>query len=284
MPLQPGREAGQFNMFRVEDMELPGHKPITYSRRDFYKASLVTGESYIHYADHTVHIPGSVIVFTNPMIPFYWERVAEKHAGFVCIFTEAFFNRAGDVKNFDVLQYAGAGVIPLDGEQLTLFSNLYEKMYTELQGNYHLKYDLCRNILMEIVHNAQKMQPGAGLPVAAGTAAERITGLFAELLERQFPVELTNQVIKLKTPSDFARQLNVHVNHLNKALRETTGQTTSQLVNSRILQEARLLLKSTSWTVNEIAFSLGFKEPNHFSSFFKTLSGATPKQFRQSVD
>jgi len=284
MPEQLGQEAGQFNMFRVEDMNLPGHKPVTYSRRDFYKVSLVTGESNIHYADHTVHIPGSVIVFTNPMIPFYWERVAAQHSGFVCIFTGAFFNSAGNVKDFDVLQYAGAGVLPVEGTQLALFSGLFEKMYAELQGNYHGKYDLCRNILMEIVHNAQKIQPGPGQPVAAGTAAERITGLFAELLERQFPVELTNQVIRLKTPSDFARQLNVHVNHLNKALRETTGQTTSQLVNGRILQEARLLLKSTDWTVNEIAWALGFKEPNHFSTFFKTMAGTTPKQFRLAVD
>jgi AraC family transcriptional activator of pobA len=43
------------------------------------------------------------------------------------------------------------------------------------------------------------------------------------------------------------------------------------------LQEAKILLKSTSWTINEIAWSLGFEEPNHFSGFFKTQAKTTPK-------
>jgi len=105
--------------------------------------------------------------------------------------------------------------------------------------------------------------------------------LFTELLERQFPIELSNQVIKLNSPSAFAGQLNIHVNHLNKALKEITGKTTSQLINERVLQEAKVLLKSTNLAIAEIAWSLGFEEPNHFSSFFKSRAKITPKKFRQ---
>ncbi len=278
------QDAGQFNIFRVEHLMLPNKKPVTYSRRNFYKASLVTGESNIHYANRTVHVPGSVLVFTNPMIPFFWERVAEKHTGFVCIFTETFFNRLGDIKDFTVLQSADAGVILLEGKQLQHMQQLFEKMQSELYSNYAFKYDLCRALLMEVVHTAQKMQPEPGQPIAPGNAAGRITKLFVDLLERQFPIELTNQVIQLKTPVDFARQLNLHVNHLNKALKQTTGQTTTQLINGRILEEAKLLLKSTDWAINEIAWCLGFKEPNHFSAFFKTHTGYTPTRLKQKID
>lgn len=128
------------------------------------------------------------------------------------------------------------------------------------------------------------MQPAAGQPLAGSNASERIAGLFNDLLERQFPIELSDQVVNLSTPSDFARQMNVHVNHLNKALKEVTDQTTSQLIAARLIREARILLKSTTWTIAEIAFTLGFAESNHFSSFFKTRLGVTPKQFRQSRD
>jgi AraC-like DNA-binding protein len=141
-----------------------------------------------------------------------------------------------------------------------------------------------RTLLMEVVHEAQKMQPAAGQPLAGSNASERIAGLFNDLLERQFPLELNDQVVKLSTPADFARQMNVHVNHLNKALKEITDRTTSQLIAERLIREARILLKSTTWTIAEIAFSLGFAESNHFSSFFKTRIGITPKQFRQSRD
>jgi len=154
-------------------------------------------------------------------------------------------------------------------------------MFNELHSDYYYKYDLLRNLLMEVIHTAQKRQPAYTRIFTGSNAAERITGLFMEMLERQFPIELTYQTVKQNSPADFATQLNVHVNHLNKALKEITGKTTSQLINDRIYQEARILLKSTNWTINEIAWSLGFEEPNHFSSFFKNKADHTPNKFRQ---
>jgi len=281
--LEPLRdEIGHFNIFKVEDLLLPAHTKVTYSRRNFYKISLVTGHSRIHYADQCIEVLESVLVFTNPMIPYFWERISERQSGYVCIFTEAFFSRFGNIGNYPVFQSAGAAVIPLTANDARQYNELFARMNNELQGDYTYKFDLLRNLLMEVIHGAQKMQPASGSPSAGSNSAERITALFAELLERQFPIELSHQVIQLKTPSDFARQLNIHVNHLNKMLKTTTGQTTTQLINTRLLQEAKILLKSTNLTINEIAWSLGFEEPNHFSSFFKSRAKVTPKKFRHA--
>ena len=274
-------EIGHFNIFKVEDLLLPKHKQVTYSRRNFFKVSLVTGHSKIHYADQCIEILDSVLVFTNPMIPYFWERISDKHSGYVCIFTEAFFNRFGNIKDYPVFQFANAAVIPLTAGDASKYNELFLNMFNELHGDYAYKYDLLRNLLMEVIHGAQKMQPASGNVAAGANASERITSLFAELLERQFPIELGNQVVKLNSPSAFAKQLNIHVNHLNKSLKDITGQTTTQLINNRLLQEAKILLKSTNWSIAEIAWSLGFEEPNHFSGFFKSLTKTTPKKFRQ---
>lgn len=276
-------EIGHFNIFRVEELLVPKCRPVTYSRRNFFKISLVKGHSKIHYADQCIEVKDSALVFTNPMIPYHWERIDEQQTGYVCIFTEAFFNRFSPVKDYPVFQSADMAVISLNPDGVRFYDELFVRMLSELEGNYTYKYDFLRTMLMELVHSAQKMAPVARQPHAGSNALERITALFAELLERQFPIELSNQVIRFNTPSAFAHQLNIHVNHLNKALKETTGQTTSQLISERIVREAKILLKSTSWTVNEIAWGLGFEEPNHFSSFFKNAAGVTPKQFRQLV-
>ncbi|GAB3920010.1 helix-turn-helix domain-containing protein [Larkinella terrae] len=278
----PKNEVGHFNIFKVEDIRLPTHKPVNYTRRNFFKMTLVTGHSKIHYADQSIEVNGSVLVFTNPMIPYFWEIISEEQTGFMCIFTEAFFSRFGSISDYPVFQHADSAVIALNESEAASYKALFVRMLDELQGDYAYKYDLLRNLLMEVVHGAQKMRPLAGNRHAGSNAAERITGLFAELLERQFPIELSNQVIQLNTPAAFARQLNIHVNHLNKALKETTGQTTSQLISERVLQEAKILLKSTSWTIAEIAWSLGFEEPNHFSSFFKNRAKITAQKFRSS--
>lgn len=273
---------GHFNIFKVEDLIISRDRPATYSRRNFFKVSLVNGHSKIHHADQCIEVTGSALVFTNPMIPYHWERVDEQQSGYVCIFTEAFFSRFGGIKDYPVFQSASAAVINLAPGDVPFYNGLFEKMLAELNGDYAFKYDFLRTMLMELVHSGQKMVPASGQSQSGSNAAERITALFAELLERQFPIEMSNQVIQLNSPSAFARQLNIHVNHLNKALKETTGQTTSQLISDRIAQEARILLKSTSWTVNEIAWGLGFEEPNHFSSFFRSAAGMTPRQFRQA--
>ena len=142
------------------------------------------------------------------------------------------------------------------------------------------KYDLLRNYVMELIHFGQKLNPI--LPIENNKkAASRTTTLFIELLERQFPIENISQLLKLKTPSDYAKVLSVHVNHLNRVLKETTGKTTGEIIGSRIFQEAKILLSQTQWNISEIAFTLGFEEVAHFSNFFKKHGQQSPQHFRE---
>jgi AraC-like DNA-binding protein len=115
---------------------------------------------------------------------------------------------------------------------------------------------------------------------SSGNASRRISSLFIELLERQFPIENDAQTVQLKAPVDFAKTLGVHINHLNKVLKETTGKSTSEIINGRIIEEAKILLKQTQWNVTEIAFALGFEEVAHFSNFFKKHTSLSPMKFR----
>jgi AraC family transcriptional regulator, transcriptional activator of pobA len=104
--------------------------------------------------------------------------------------------------------------------------------------------------------------------------------LFVELLERQFPIASPDQQLELRTAKDYADRLAIHVNHLNKVLKENTGKTTTEVITGRIAQEARILLKQTDWNISEIAFALGFEEVAHFSNFFKKQAGISPLAFR----
>ena len=58
------------------------------------------------------------------------------------------------------------------------------------------------------------------------------------------------------------------------------GKTTTELIGSRIVQEAKILLKQTDWNISEIAYSLGFEEVAHFSNFFKKQTAVPPLTFR----
>lgn len=88
--------------------------------------------------------------------------------------------------------------------------------------------------------------------------------------------------MELRSASDFARQLNIHVNHLNKAVKDTMQKTTSQLIAERVLQESKILLKHSNWNVGEIAYALGFTEVTHFNNFFKKHVEESPTKYRKA--
>ena len=153
-------------------------------------------------------------------------------------------------------------------------------MFEEINSDYTHKYDVLRSQVFELLHFAMKMQPTAPLGKQPMNASQRIASLFLELLERQFPIDETYQKINLRSASEFASQLNVHVNHLNRAIKETSEKTTSQIIAERILQESKILLKHSAWNVSEIAYALGFTETTHFNNFFKKHVQLSPLKFR----
>jgi AraC-like DNA-binding protein len=104
--------------------------------------------------------------------------------------------------------------------------------------------------------------------------------LFLELLERQFPVENLNVPLRLKTAQDYANGLSIHVNYLNRTVKEVTGKSTTAHIAERVVAEAITLLQYTDWSVADIAYALGFEYPNYFSNFFKKMTGNIPKAYR----
>jgi AraC-like DNA-binding protein len=136
-----------------------------------------------------------------------------------------------------------------------------------------------RNLVFELLHFAMKL-PSTKFDKQPANASQRISSLFLELLERQFPIDDNHQTLNLRSASDFAKQLNIHVNHLNRSIKETTEKTTSQIIGERIVRESKILLKHSMWNVSEIAYALGFTEATHFNNFFKKHTQLSPLKFR----
>lgn len=275
------QDIGHFNVFRLEDCVVDGQSTVSYSRRDFYKISLLRGSTIFHYADKTTEVKGSALVFFNPQVPYGWEALSDDNTGYFCIFRESFFTGAtrGHLHDLPMMTPGSIPSYPLTKAQDKEVTQLFKKMLAEINTDYVYKYDLLRSYLMEVIHYALKMQPSETLYQHAD-AKSRITAVFTDLLERQFPIESPSQRFVMRSANDFAKQLSVHVNHLNRAIRDTTGKTTTAHIAERITAEAMALLKHTNWNVSEISYALGFEEPAHFSNFFKKQTSITPGAFR----
>ncbi|MCF0054267.1 AraC family transcriptional regulator [Dyadobacter sp. CY356] len=284
LPEDISKEIGHFNVFEIEKLfdKKTGTRIMPYSRRSYYKISFLQGKNRAEYADKVININGSALLFATPKIPYHWIPEDDNQTGLFCIFTSDFLskNRAGII--LDDLPIFRPGELPvfeLTSEQSEELGYLFRKMHKELQTDYIFKYDLLRNLLLEVIHFGQKLQPASSLS-SVQNASDRISSLFIELLERQFPLESQEQRLSLRAAKDYADRLAVHVNHLNKVLKETTGSTTTEIISNRIAQEAKILLKQTDWTISEIAYILGFDDLANFSNFFKKQTSFTPMGFR----
>lgn len=272
---------GHFNVFRIEDCNGPGATPVTYSRRDFYKVSLVRGEYLYHYADKSLVVKGTTLIFFNPNVPYTVQALSDSTTGYFCIFTESFFTEKirGSLNELPMFSIGGKPAYFLNDTQEQFVGGIFEKMLEEINSDYVFKYDLLRNYVTELTHYALKSEPSESL-YQHPNAQSRITAVFTELLERQFPIETPSQRFALRSAKDFAERLAVHVNHLNRSIKVTTGKTTTDLISERVLTEAKSLLKHTDWNISEIGYCLGFEEAAHFNNFFKKQTAFTPGHFR----
>ncbi|MBC6610126.1 helix-turn-helix domain-containing protein [Hymenobacter sp. BT507] len=274
---------GHFNVFPLADLR--GAPPMPFTRRAYHKIVLCRSHSRVEYADRDPHSAPNTLFLVTPRVSYRWLPLTETPEGYCCLFDDAFLlpTRTGvAVAELPIFQPEAYPVWEATEADCVAVEAIFDKMARELPSNYAYKYDLLRTYLWELIHLVQKLQP-VPARLATHSAAERVTTQFADLLDRQFPRQSPQPPLRLRTAADYADQLAVHINHLNRVLKETTGHTTTALLSQRLTQEAKLLLRQTNWSISEVADSLGFADVAHFCTFFKRYAAQTPGDFRSTA-
>ena len=280
LPDFKNREHGHFNVFSRKYCT----KYTSYNRRDFYKISLIIGQGKLFYGNQEIEINRNALIFFNRNVPYSWEAVSENQGGFFCLFTEDFINdgnRSKHATDNPLFRGDNIPVFFIDKDQENDIYDIFQKMSKELESGYIHKYDLMRSYLGLIVHEAMKMQSLVSSS-AYMNGSTRITSLFLELLERQFPIDSPEHKLQLKTAKDYAEKLAIHVNHLNRALKEVTGKTTTEHIIERVVLHSKVMLRHSNWSITEVAYCLGFEYAAYFNNIFKKQTGITPKSYRET--
>jgi AraC-like DNA-binding protein len=270
------------NVFRIEEQNEDRSLSSTFNRKDYFKICLTKGKSKIHYADRSFEIKEYALLFANPLVPYNWEPLEPEQKGFSCIFSEGFFANYGHLKEFPIFMPGGFPVYELNATEVGPISSIFRQMIEELDSDFEFKGDVLKNLVFQLILNTLKMRPSEPFTQEKQNASSRIANLFIGLLEKQFPIERYDDRVQLRSPSDFAKQLAIHVNHLNRSVKDVTQRTTSELIMQRLSKEAKILLKHSGWNISEIAYTLGFESPTHFNTFFKKHTNLTPSQFREN--
>lgn len=103
-------------------------------------------------------------------------------------------------------------------------------------------------------------------------SSTRLTDRFVQLVEEHFRTE--------RFLDFYADKLGVSSKHLSKVVKKQTGATAVNWIEKYVILEAKVLLKSTNLTVQQIADNLNFPSQSFFGKYFKKLTGMTPREFR----
>ncbi|MBO9693747.1 AraC family transcriptional regulator [Chryseobacterium sp.] len=98
---------------------------------------------------------------------------------------------------------------------------------------------------------------------------------FHELVETYYKTQ--------KGVAFYAEELCITPNYLGVLCRKQYKISPLEFIRQRVLLEAKKLLHSSDKSIKEIAFELGFNNFSHFSYFFRSLTGWTPKNYRMTM-
>jgi len=88
----------------------------------------------------------------------------------------------------------------------------------------------------------------------------------------------------IPTVQYISSQLNISPSYLSDMLRSLTGQNAQQHIHHKLIEKAKEKLSTTTLSVSEVAYELGFEHPQSFSKLFKTKTNLSPVEFRQSFN
>jgi AraC family transcriptional activator of pobA len=242
------------------------------NRRDFYKVLITTdGIGVFTMGLNTYYIDEPTILFIHPNDIISWKNLTEgQGGGYYVLFKKSYIEEHLQLKatidKHSLFTDKSKSVIRLTASDVPSLTRHFAHMREEA----HLQL-----LIIDSIRVAHFPKPD--------NVSEEFKHVheFFNLLEKETSNINITTPIRIRTAKEFAASLSVHPNHLNALLKKHTGQNVSTHIKGKLLEQAKVLLMQTDWSLQDIAYSIGFNEQPNFNLFFKKNTGITPAEFRK---
>ncbi len=268
-----------FTLKRMEDVyRKTNGAPDVPHRHDYYTIIFIERGQGTHFIDFTEYeIVDRSIFFIMPG-QMHQVILTSEPTGWIITFTEEFLiaNSIPDKMINDIYlfnDYGQSPPLPINENDMPVYKNLILQMahfeksletYTQeavgslvkvflIQGNNHCS--------LRKSNNPQLIE-----------TSNHILRTFKQLLNKKYA---TDHMV-----SDYAYELAVTSDYLNKTVKNLTGKSAKEYIQSKLITEAKRSLLFSNISNKELAYELGFEESAHFNNFFKKATGQTPSEFR----
>ena len=245
--------------------QLKGMETDTMHLHGFYEIIWFQKGSGIHYVDFNQYAiaPGTIFFISPGQIhSFDTKHDQEGYVLKVC------------AELFD--DFVGLSCVTVQDKDSAALEMLIGAMQEELKkedslGHREALHALVKLFLIMVRRSYAEINPSAPNPHKVSYKAFLN---FRKLIEENY--------CRLHTVKDYASLLNVSSKTLTLYVNECSKYSPLELINNRIILEAKRLLRYSVLSVKEIAFRLGFEDPSYFAKFFKRLVKQSPADYRES--
>lgn len=239
----------------------------------------------IKYGQQHYDYDKGVLSFTAPNQVQYLDLATmECGAGYLLIFHPDFLmghSMAATIKNYNFFSYAVNEALHLSAEEEDDLISILNKIDRECTHIDKYTQEIILSQIELLLNYSNRFYERQF--ITRKNHNHQLLAKFERLIEEYFENALS-QDPGLLTVQRVADLMNLSPNYLSDMLRMLTGQSTQQHIHQKLIDKAKEKLSTTSLTVGEIAYALGFEHAQSFSTLFKKKTNLSPLEFRQSFN
>jgi AraC family transcriptional regulator, transcriptional activator of pobA len=188
---------------------------------------------------------------------------------------------ARKIKQYGFFSYSANEALHLSDEERETIISIFKMIEGELNSRIDdFSQDVVISQLELLLNYANRFYKRQFITRKA--ASHDLLRKLEDMLNNHFDKQPSNQGIP--TVQHLADELNITPSYLSDMLRVLTGKNAQQHIHDKLIEKAKEMLSTTSLSVSEVAYALGFEHPQSFSKLFKIKAKLSPLEFRQSFN
>lgn len=254
-----------------------------FYQMSFYTISCKRIEGVLNYGKSHYDFSEGTLMFTAPHQVINASHDSEMEEGWGLFFHPDLINGtslAKKINEYSFFSYEANEALHVSDDEKLILKDCVEKIEREYSQNIdkHTQRLIVSNIEL-LLNYCDRFYDRQFL--TRNKVNKDIVQRFEHLLNDYFAQD---ELISVGLPDVkfFASHLNLSPNYLSDLLNRFTGKTTQEHIHLKLVDNAKSLLWSTEKSISEIAYELGFEYPSHFTKVFKTKTGLTPQQYRNT--
>jgi AraC family transcriptional regulator, transcriptional activator of pobA len=209
----------------------------------------------------------------------------QDHRGFTLLFHPDFlasYPLANKIKHYGFFSYSVNEALHLSDKEKATIISIFKNIDEELQGRIDdFSQDVIISQIETLLNYSNRFYKRQF--ITRKSANNNLLQKLEEILDDHFNNEKSLKQ-GIPTVQHLAQTLNISPSYLSDMLRNLTGQNAQQHIHNKLIEKAKERISTTSLTISEIAFELGYEHPSSFNKLFKSKTKLSPLEFRQSFN